>query len=154
MALALDDLLDRGTVHAAHLGGEFEELAAGKFVIEERLLGHVADPAGGLADVAHMDTIPQTRQELGQPRDLGAQGLHQPAFTVQLEVLPRHGASQGIRRVGVAVKKSLELIVFAEEGVKNLLRRERRRHRQITAGQALGQAKKIRLNILLVLAGK
>ena len=58
-----------------------------------------------------------------------------------------------IAGITVSVEKSFELVIFAEKSVKNFLRRQRRRHRQITAGQAFGQAQKIRLHIF-VLAGE
>ena len=65
----------------------------------------------------------------------------------------RRRCAELIGRVTVAVEKGFEFIVFAEKGVEHFLRRQCRRHRQITAGQALGQAQKIRLHAFVV-AGK
>ncbi len=65
----------------------------------------------------------------------------------------RRRRAELIARVTVAVEKGFELLVFAQKRVKNFLRRQRRRHRQIAAGQAFGQAQKIRLHAF-VLAGK
>ena len=55
--------------------------------------------------------------------------------------------------VAVAVKECFEIAIVAEERVENLLRCQRRRHGQVTAGQPLGQTKEIRLDVF-PLAGK
>ena len=60
------------------------------------------------------------------------------------------GGAKLIGRVAVAVEKRFEFLVLAEEGVEDLLGRQRCGHRQVTAGQAFSEAKKIRLHAFVL----
>jgi len=53
----------------------------------------------------------------------------------------------------VAVEESLELVVFAEEGVEHGLGREGGSHRQVAASQTFGQGHEVWLHAFVV-AGK
>ena len=82
-----------GAVQPAHLGGELQKLAAGELVVEERLLGHVADRAGGAADVAdqvvpaHPHRARRRPQQSGEHLDGGR--LAGPVGPQQREQLAR-----------------------------------------------------------------
>ena len=55
-----------------------------------------------------------------------------------------------IASVAVPVKKSLQLRIVAEERIEYFLRCQRGSHRQIAAGQSLGDAEEIRLHAFIV----
>ena len=63
------------------------------------------------------------------------------------------GRAELVAGKAVAVEEGLELLVFAEEGVEDRLRGEGGRHRQVAAGQALGQGQEVGLHAL-VMAGE
>ena len=80
----------------------------------------------------------------------GADGL----FTLQnFQTGKRGRRAKLVARVAVSVKERFEFMILTEEGIEDFLRGECRRHRQITAGQPLGQTKEVRLHIFMV-AGK
>src|SRR5205085_10107529 len=62
----------------------------------------------------------------------------------------RRSSAELVGGIAVAVEERFELLVFAQEHVEHLLRRERGRHRQVTARHSLGQAKKVGLDAFVV----
>ena len=62
----------------------------------------------------------------------------------------RGRAGERVARVGVAVEEGAELLVLAEEALVDALGGERRRQRQVAAGDALGQAHEVGRDVLVL----
>ena len=86
-------------------------------------------------------------------RDLGLKLLEGAVGIENAERGESHGAGQCVARIGVAVEEGAPGFVGAQEARENFLARQRRRERQVTPGDPLGNAHHVGCDALL-LAGE
>ncbi len=106
-----------------------------------------------LADVADLSQPGDSPQVSGQALDLRRQAGQGLFLLEDLERGQRDGRPQRIAAVGVTVEEGPALGIFSQEGPPDFLARQGDGQGQVAAGQPLGQAEKIRSD-LLVLAGE
>ena len=100
-----------------------------------------------LADVADNRQPRHARELVAQPLNLVGQ-CFENARLQQFEIGQGHRCAERIARIRVPMIKRPAFLRPAQESAKDFFGGQRGGKRQVTAGQALGQAKKIRNDIL------
>src|SRR5438309_1538068 len=112
-----------------------------------------ADHQTDLADIADVRRRPQRLQFLAQRLFEPLPRANRGGALQNLQAREGRRRTELVRCIAVAVEKSFEFFVFAEELIENLLGRESSSHWQVATAHAFGEREEIRLHAL-VLAGE
>ena len=112
-----------------------------------------AGDQAALADVADVRQAGDPREMLGEAGDFRLQVEQRLLFLEDVERGQGGRRPQRIAAVSVAVEERLALGISAQKRPPNLVGRQRGGHRQVAAGEPLGQAEQIGRDVL-VLAGE
>ena len=145
-----DDIAQRPDHHAAFARFEDDLMAdpllrrvtlPARLVLDELDADHIA-PLADIADMSQRQKL--VAQSLLQQSHARLHFLDDIFFGEQFEIGDGHRAAERVAGIGVAMEEGFEIFVLAEKRREDILRGERRRQRQITAGDAFGKTKYVR----------